>query len=103
MSAGENGLSKYIDHIKGFSADIYTYNLKPSCCSDCGQFITVLLRNARMWDGDQGNTGSSFVPFGFLVEPRAGLVRLHGQASSCLGSYVAAWREARGHSDTGKQ
>lgn len=63
------------------SLQIYIYNLKPSCCSDRGQFIPVLLRNAHIWDGDQGNTGSSFVPSGFLVEPRAGLGQLHGQAS----------------------
>lgn len=36
--------NKSIDLIKGFSADICIYNLKQSCSSDSGQFITGLLK-----------------------------------------------------------
>lgn len=64
-------LNMSIDLIKGFSADICIYSLRPSFCSDCGQFITGLLTNVAhalhlyMRDGARGDAGSSFVPSGF--------------------------------------
>lgn len=64
-------LNMSIDLIKGFSADICIYNLRPSFCSDCGQFVTGLLTNVAhalhlyVRDGARGDAGSSFVPSGF--------------------------------------
>lgn len=63
--------NKSIDLIKGFSADICIYNLKQSCSSDCGQFITGLLKKMFLLRsiscaqfGEEGGTGSSLGPSG---------------------------------------